>query len=157
MDPRWTPTERVLTIPNPAAGANFSITPNTRGNWLLWSLRMRFVTDANVANRHLVVTLDDGNGEYYRMTAGSLQAASLDIVYAAAPTWIATATVGTQGHLKWPQDGLWIPQGHTLASSIVNLQATDQISEIRGHLFEFPTGPNYKLWRFPTYITEESE
>lgn len=156
-DPRNKPIWRVLEIPAPAAGTDFTITPNTSAHWLLFSLRFRFVTDANVANRHVVLTVQNGAAESIRLPAGSLQAASLDIVYSAFPTGRAATTVGTQGGVGWPERGLWIPQGYTFQSEIVNLQATDQISEISGMLYEFPSGPDFFYWPLANTFTEESE
>jgi hypothetical protein len=155
-DPRNKPIWRALQIATPAAGVDFTLSPNTSSHWLLWSLRLRFVSDANAANRHMVLTVQNGDTEIFRLTSGSQQAASLDITYSAYPTGRAVTTVGTQGGIGWPEGGLWIPQGYTFQSEIVNLQATDQISEISGLLYEFPTGPETFYWPLRTLIQEES-
>lgn len=155
-DPRNKPIWRLLTIPTPAAGANFSIVPNTAAHWLLFSLRLRFVTDANVANRHLILTVSNGATEAIRLPAGSQQAATLDIIYSAFPTGRAATTVGIQGGIGWPERGLWIPQGWTFESKVLNIQVGDQISEISGMLYEFPTGPAEFLWPLTPTLTEES-
>lgn len=155
-DPRNKPVWRVLGIATPAAGADFTLTPNTAAHWLLFSLRFRFVTDANVANRHVVLTVSNGDTEAIHLPAGSLQAAGLDITYSAFPTGRAATTVGTQGGVGWPERGLWIPQGYTFASETINLQVGDQFSEISGMLYEFPTGPDEFYWPLANTFREES-
>lgn len=156
MDPRNKPIWRILRIPTPAAGANLSIIPDTAAHWLLFSLRFRFVTDANVANRHVVLTVQNGDDESIRLPAGSLQAASLDITYSAFPTGRAATTVGTQGGVAWPERGLWIPQGWSFQSEVINIQVGDQLSEITGLLYEFPSGPETFMWPLTPTLTEES-
>lgn len=104
-----------------------------------------------------MLAASDGVIEYWRSSAGDVQAASLTREYGAHPDGHGQLTVGTFIGVRWPADGLWLPKGSTLTVSIENVQAADQISNINGSMFEFPVGPSYFTWPFVTTLTEESE
>jgi hypothetical protein len=67
---------RSITGTNPAAGAEISETVPTGARGLLKSLRASLVTDATVANRYPVLTLDDGTTVLDTYMVDSAQAAS---------------------------------------------------------------------------------
>lgn len=156
VDARNKPVWRVLEVPAPAAGANFSIVPDTAAHWLIWTIRFTLATDANVANRHVVMTVANGTNDFQRYHAGSVQAASLTHNYQGSPGEQGNATTGVEASIHFPVSGIWIPQGYTLASAVANIQATDQISDIRGLLYEFPSGPAEFYWPLRPLIREES-
>lgn len=157
MDPRWAPIERTFTVTSPAVATGFSVVPNTASGWLIRTLRFQFVTDVNVANRALMFAVTDGNAEWWRSSAGDVQAASLTRIYGAHIDSSGSLTLGTFIGIRWPQDGLWIPKGSRLDVTIENVQAGDQISAIGGSRFEFPVGPQFYVWPAVATFTEESE
>lgn len=157
MDPRFKPIERMAPINSPAVASGFTITPNTASGWLIRSLRFQLVTDANVADRAVMLSQTDGSNEYLRTAAVAVQAASLTRVYSAQPGTQAPGAVGTFIGIHAPADGFWLPNGHSLIVTIENVQAGDQISAIAGWRYEFPIGPRVSVWPFVTTLTEESE
>ena len=157
MDPRWKPIERVFPVTQPAVATGFSVVPDTASGWLIRTLRFQLVTDANAANRAIMFAVTDGNTEWWRSSAGDVQAASLTRVYGAHIDSPGALTVGTFIGVRWPNDGLWIPKGSRLNVTIENVQVGDQISVIAGSRFEFPVGPYYSMWPFVTALTEDAD
>lgn len=156
MEPRYRPVEKTFPIGAPAAAAGFSVVPDTASGWLIRTLRFQLVTDANAADRAIMFAVTDGNAEYWRSSAGAIQAASLTRVYGAHIGSPGAAAVGTFIGVRWPDDGLWIPKGSRLDVTIENVQAGDQVSLIAGSLFEFPVGPQYYIWPSVATFMEES-
>ncbi len=155
-DPRNKPVARTFTLDTPAVAQGFTITPNTAANWLVRALRFQLVTDANAADRAVMVAIADGTREYRRVPGGAVQAATLTRIYAGSEGIDEAGAVGTFIGIRFPTEGLWLPNGHTLTVSIENVQATDQVSAIVGYRFEFPLGPREHMWPFVPVITEES-
>jgi len=60
---------RSITGTDPAANTEISETVPTNARWRLIGLAVPFVADANVANRVIVVTFDDGTNVYLRAPA----------------------------------------------------------------------------------------
>lgn len=156
MDLRNKPIERIFTVATPAVATGFSITPNTAAGWMIRSLRFQLVTDANIADRAVMLSASDGSTNYFLASAGATQAASLTRNYGGVNGFSDTSNVGTFIGLRFPDDGIWLPQGHTLTVSVENIQAGDQVSAIGGRRWEFPTGPREYFWPFITTLMEES-
>jgi len=156
MDPRYTPLWRVQQIPQPAAGAEFTITPVNAAGWLVRTLRVRFVADANVANRQLRLNFTNGTNIWGTVNGGNVAAAGATLVSHAHPGQnFATAATG-KGPIDWPVDGVWLPQGHSIVSDTENIQAGDQYSQIVISVIEYPSGSGLVMWPFPPAYTEES-
>ncbi len=127
---------------SPAAGADFSLTMEGRYTTRLLSVHVRLVTDANAANREVVLEYRDDQNLRFR-------------VHGAPVTWPATSTVDyefavNQEQYAWPVDTsvlvplspLFLPAGWNFRIHVVNIQVTDQLSAIRGTWERFPTdGP----------------
>jgi hypothetical protein len=62
---------RSITGTNPAANAEISETVPTNARWRVHAIRFTLVTDANVANREVALTLDDGAAVFARSPPGS--------------------------------------------------------------------------------------
>lgn len=157
MDERWRPVEKTRLVTAPLVATGFTIKPDTASGWLIRTLRFRFVSDATAGNRALIFAVTDGNQEYWRSSAGDVQAASLTRVYGAHPDSHGALTVGTFIGVRWPADGLWVPKGSQLDVTIEGVQAGDQIDLIGASLFEFPVGPAFYMWPAVSTFTEASE
>lgn len=129
-----------FTVGNPAGGANFTrTTPGGRWERLI-SLLFVLTSGAGVANRDVAVEFQDGDQNAFGgSAAGVFQTASVVTRYyfglnlnpsgAVAPTRQAAA-------LPW----LFLQPGDRIVSNIGALDATDQISAIRGRVEVFSVG-----------------
>lgn len=156
MNPRYLPTYKLVTVTAPAAGAEFTLTPNTAAWWVVKSLRFQLVTDANVASRGVSIGVTDGNSQYLRLRAVATQTATQTLVYCGYPGASAGSFGGSVSAVDWPTDGVWVPQGGSLSSITALLQAGDQFSGITAAVFECPVGPEYFMQPFDPSILRES-
>lgn len=119
----------VQTPANPAAGAQFSISVPPANNWILRSMRFQLITSAAVANRSVVLRIDDGNNNVFAdIPAGPVQAASLNITYTLAPGLILQA-VGAFVSAGLPQE-FRLAQSWRIRSITANMDVADQFSGI---------------------------
>jgi hypothetical protein len=115
---------RRVTGTDPAANTEISETVPTGARWRPLSMRFPFVTDANVANREVAVTFDDGTTVYYEAHSGVNQAASLTRQYTAALTNLRGAAATGTGILIALPD-IQLAAGHRIRTATTNRQATD--------------------------------
>ena len=110
---------------DPAANTEHSVTVTTGQIWEITSLNFSLVSDANVANRRVVVTFDDGTTVFAKASAGAVQVASTTINYTfAVGSQSQAALVGTDLQVALPS-GLFLPGGYRIKTVTANLQATD--------------------------------
>lgn len=109
---------------DPAAGGEVSETVPANAVWRLKSLYASLVTDANVANREVSLSIDDGTNTYSRAFSGQAHPASTTGLYSVSP-------VGTR-YNRFLLEGTAIPipsqlssAGHRFVSITGNLQAGD--------------------------------
>lgn len=136
--PGVSPTSSIETGPfadyhlqaNPAAGANFTITVPALNNWTLEGLAFTLTTDANVATRRVIFTMDFGSSAsvFYRKACAVTQIASLAYDYNFYDGLAADALNVTT--VEGPLPKITIPGGARIITVITSLQATDQISLI---------------------------
>lgn len=109
----------------PAAGADFSVTVPTGARWRLYSVIASFVTSIAVANREMVLVIDDGATELARIPQGVAQVASLTRAYsfyeAAERNTIAQAGAFTAALPIVP-----LLAGSRIRSAVANIDAADQ-------------------------------
>lgn len=138
---RWIPQ----AIPTPAAGAEWSFTPQGMGGVLVKSLRFQFTTSAVVGNRLPRVVADDQTTIWWEAAAPTAVAATTTATYAA----FDGGTPGTAANglvtLSWPRTGLWLPQGNRLRSITPALDVADQYSNLAVLLYELPSGPFVRM------------
>lgn len=132
----------IVKVPDPAAGADFTIKPNRLGDWLVRKLVLTLATSATVATRAMVIKATDGSDTYFLTASDTTQAASLTQQFTAFEGNANFTGAGTVFSIGWPTHGLYLPQGYTLQSQIGNIQAADQISSVRLWVEEYPTGPD---------------
>lgn len=143
---------RPVTITNPAAGAEFIIQPPGGAFWRVVGLAFRLVTDANVADRNVNLSLNDQTDTYTECRSGVDQAASLTGRYSAFPGASPGGFAITLVNIALPEGGALLQPGHRLTSRTVNIQVGDQYSLIRALVQEFPQGPGDE-W-LPTVDTQ---
>lgn len=123
----------------PAAGADFSLTMEGRYLTRLLSLRVFFDTDANAADREVVLEYrNDQNLRYALMGAPVTVSANDTVDY---------LFQRGQGQAEWPVDDTIIvpllpyvlPPGHNLRLHVVNVQAGDALTGIRLYWERFRT------------------
>lgn len=115
----------------PAAGADFSAEVEAGYFMRLISVFCRLVTDANVADRELVVECRDGQDQRFALFGAPVTVSASDTVDYAFSAY--------QPRAEWPvDDSIIVPLGPVLLVPswdfrlhVVNVQAGDQLSRIR--------------------------
>jgi len=115
----------IIAAADPAANAEQTYTIPSGQLFELWAINFSLVTDANAANRRVVLTFDDGTTVYCKVPSGHVQAASLTYNY----TWAVgaqtlSAVVGTDTSVALPGP-MVLRGGHRIKTVTTSLQATD--------------------------------
>jgi hypothetical protein len=128
--------------PNPPAGQNFHITLDEGGLYYIKGIQFTLTTDANAANRAIVVTFSRFGVEFSRVDSGQATVASTARTYVFGEGLTFTTGSGGAAHSPLPRLFL-VPGGTVIASSVVNIQAGDQISGIVLTYLFFPEAGEY--------------
>jgi len=116
--------KRVVLGPDPAAGAEVSVTVDQGRLWIVHSIRIVLVTDATVANRFLVLQLDDGTSVFFEATSSVAHAASATVSYLFSSAGFWNQLGGTL-----LGSGLFVPcvllRGFRIRTATAGLQAGD--------------------------------
>lgn len=139
------PQFRRTPVSTPAAGANFSVRNDSGGLWLIRSIAFTFVTAAVAVNRSVALAAQAAEDVWWRTVAATVQATTLTRNYSGWNGSPATGDSAAAILLAWPTDGLWLPPGHSLASTVDNIQGADQLSAVVVYMAEYPdvTGEHY--------------
>lgn len=132
---------KVVSVANPAAGAEFTITAPGDQFWRVVSMRFVLVTSAVVANRTPRLNVSDGTDIYASVRADAVQAAGVTLTYSAIEGVIGRQNVGGVANINWPTRGQMLQPGHQIASSTDLIDVGDQYSAIRALVQSFPQGP----------------
>lgn len=119
----------VATQANPAAGANLSMALSAFRIHIVDAIHIRLVTDANVANRRMILRFNVGATIYMEIPCSNVQAASLTYDYYFGGVLDAEAIVGTvitKSMAPRRLDGQY-----SISTAIENIQVADQISQVR--------------------------
>lgn len=130
----------VKVFPNPAAGAEISITPSGLGFWRILSLVFTLTTSAVVANRAPSLAASDGTSRYWRSGAVAVLAASLAGDWSAFPGSTAAGSANGVTHLAFPEGGLLLPPGYRLTTVTAGIDVADQYSAVAALVEELLTG-----------------
>jgi hypothetical protein len=132
-------TEQTTIVPGtagapvaPAAGATYTYTLTRYDRARLVFAAVTLATDANVANRYLTIEYLDGAGV-------AIVADGAAVTVSASTTAQRFVGVLRRGTSEWatntdvffPLCGVWIEAGQRVKVSVANIQATDQLSNIR--------------------------
>lgn len=117
---------------SPAAGASFTQAMEGRYTTRLVSLHCKLVTDANAANREVVLEYrNDQNVRYALMGAATTVPDSTTVYYEFNRSQ-PVAEWPVDSSILVPIDPMWLPAGWNFRLYVVNVQATDALTEIRG-------------------------
>lgn len=139
------PRMQIVRAPVPAPGANWALTPNLLGTWIVQSLSFQLVTSAVVAARTVDLQVTDGNDVWFRAGAPAPFAAATTArftAYRGANPNVASSGLVT---LCWPEPGLILRQGDTLSVVTGLIDVADQYSAISALIQELPSGPEMRL------------
>ncbi len=109
---------------DPAANTEISLTVPARTIYHILGARVSLVTDANVANRTVALTIDDGTTVVNRYTSPSTQAASLTYGYTFTAGGV-NATVLNNEVVVGMGTQLLTPATYRIQTVTLNRQATD--------------------------------
>jgi len=121
---------RTIAGTNPAAGAEISETVPTNARWRLRAMQFNLTADANVANRRVVIQVDDGSNVLFQVQAQENQVASSTEGYHAAAWGTLVTTFGTIHQVSLPPD-LMLFQGWRILTTTTNLQTGDNFTAPR--------------------------
>ena len=117
---------RSITGTNPDPGVEISETVPTRRRWRPQSIRIRLTTDATVANRNILLIIDDGTTPLTAITTTTPQTASKSINYYFSN--IGAPEINTSPNHSLPFPPLTLPSGYRIITATENLQAGDDFS-----------------------------
>jgi hypothetical protein len=136
LGPEWEP--HTWTAPQPAAGATVTVAVPEAVRAYLHAVCVRVVTDANVANRTPVVSINDGTGvARARVAAGFATTATTTVDYTFAhglAEWDSAGTTVASG----PGPVLPMQDGDSIVISLDGVQAGDQLSRVRVTVLQRP-------------------
>jgi hypothetical protein len=108
-------------------------------------------TSVAVANRIPTLVLSDGTLNVWRVQAPAPVAAGATVTYVGYDGAIPNTGAGGLVTLGWPNQGVYIPQGWSLASVTAGpLDVADQYSAIVAYVQEYTSGPEY--YALPTEL-----
>jgi len=154
---RWAPVPRRIQVAQPAAGASWTQLNDSGGLWLVRALTFTFVTSAVVATRFAAITATAGEDVWFRTTAQLGQLTTLTRNYAAWAGSPASTVDATTLLMPWPTEGLWLPPGHVLASTVALIDVGDQLSAVTLTVIEYPEVLPSHLAPMPYTFTEDDQ
>jgi len=122
-------------VANPPAGQGFSIVVPVGYRFQLLSMYLRFITDATVADRFVILSVSSPSGVLLRLTHATAILASETrhlTVAAGVSTVVWTASV-LSSILPFPA-GIVLEEGSSIEVTVTGIQATDQFSLINSQL-----------------------
>lgn len=130
---RWRRSRIVVSVPQPAAGADWSVTVPGGHTWAPVTIAGQLLTSAAVATRAVRLTFGDGNAPFVDLPSAATQAASLTRKYSYWPT---AEPVATAGDIETAIPPLVLPAGWTIASATDLLDVADQWSAVKLHVID---------------------
>lgn len=121
---RYRPIVKTVATTDPAANVEISQTVPAGQFWQILGARVALVTDANVANRTVALTIDDGTTVVNSYVSPSTQAASLTYNYNFVAGGVNVTTLGTDVGVQVGPN-LILPAGYRIKTVTTNRQVTD--------------------------------
>lgn len=123
---------KVITIANPAAGAEIVATVPANKTWRILAVHFKLVASATVANRLVRLLFDDGTVVLFKVPNDVNHVASQTTEYSYGLACTAEAAQGaTVVARMYPIPDLQLPPGCRIQTLTAGLQAGDQFSEVR--------------------------
>jgi hypothetical protein len=123
-------TAGVVTVPNPAAGADFTVNVPGSEQWRIVSLFAILTTSAGVANRWVRFQITDGANQYFETVLSNVIVANTAArISAAIGAQQITSSAPLQPWTTYLLDE-WIPPSGVFRSSIGNVDVADQWSSV---------------------------
>jgi hypothetical protein len=131
--------QSVVRGTNPAAGASFSLTLDSRWVWRCVSAVFTLTTDANVANRYVTLECTSDDGASYAVSGAA-------VVFTAGGTARFVGSL-TQGVAEWNTGTdaffhlapVWMFGGTVLTITVGSIQVGDTLTKIRFVFDRVPT------------------
>lgn len=151
------PRYNYVPIADPAAGTNYVIKNTGVGDWLIVSMAFLFTTSAVVAQRIVEFNVDNGGNPYMRFGNSQGAPAGIAFHYTGFCGSNSIAANGRYTPMDFPQQGVLLPYGWTLRTSIQNLDVGDQLSQLVMQVLELPTGPEVGYMVTPPLFAFQGE
>ncbi len=122
-------------LPNPAAAAGFSIVVPVGYRFTPVSLFMRFVTDANVGVRIVVLQLSTSSGVVFRYATvfGQSENETRFLTFGVGVAYVPWLAANFTSIIPLPS-GLTLQEGDEIAVTVSNIQVGDQLSLINSQM-----------------------
>ena len=114
----------------PAVATDAVFTTSAQYLHQIVAIRFTLVTDANVANRLITITLDDAGTVLWQVAANAAQTAGQTIIYNASPNLPGTGIATRLSHIPIPHPDAFAGVMN-IRTSTTNLQAGDQYTGIQ--------------------------
>lgn len=141
MNANEVPYLRLVTVTQPAAGADWRHTAPGQGIQRVVAARALLTASAAAANRLVSLVLSDGTDDYAIAPTTTAITATLAVPVSTFPGAQAGGAVTTALTAPSPSDGWMLLPGWSLRTVTAALDAGDQWSAIRLWVVEYPTGP----------------
>jgi hypothetical protein len=132
---------RIITVAQPAAGAEWTVSVPGGALWLIQTIRCTFQTSATVANRVPRLLFSDGTTEYMRIFPNLLQAAGSTFAFTFVKGLGTAYSQGVTAMVALPSPEVPIIGGHSITASTQNLDPGDQWSAIALFVLEVEETP----------------
>lgn len=146
---RKLPTPDLVTVPNPAAGNNFTFTNDKGELILLRGITFTLATSAVVANRFAALQVTADQKTVIKVGSMVAQVASITRSYCAYTGTQSTADAPGGIVFPWRDSGILLRQGYQLSSAVVAMDPGDTITGIFLDMLRF--SPEYEQFR-PPYV-----
>lgn len=128
----------IVAGPDPAVGAELSITVPSIERWRVYSAEFRLQADSTVGDREVFLTASEDGNEYFRVFANGVVKASQEGIFTAAALGFVSTAGLSPSSMNQPTDvrtilipiysDAFIPGGHTLATDTNGLEPGDDYS-----------------------------
>lgn len=132
---------RIVRVNAPSAGQEWSQAVPAGTVWIVQCIAARLVTSATVANRTARVTLADGTVTYLRAGGSGVQVASTTVDYNWFGGGVSFAANASTICNPFPQYPFVVQGGHSITSSVSNIDGTDTWSTITIYVYEVSAEP----------------
>ena len=123
---------KVISVANPAAGAEISVTVPTGQYWRIVAIHFKLVAAVAAANRLVRLVFDDGATALFKVPNDVVHVASQTTEYSfgVASTFEAAQGATVSARI-YPIPEIILPGGCRILTATAAIQAADQYSDIR--------------------------